>query len=158
MRSQNGEQHGTKHFFKDIHKVFKTAQRNKTSSKKYFKATSDYVTFISVKRKRRQISHKRIEMPRMPTHHPSIIRFHITYLMCDHCTSHRVLLIANTHIHTSIHTNTHTLSLTHPMRETICSTMCLLKVMITNSFCMTKTHRERARQLLNLEVKAVHAS
>lgn len=30
---------------------------------------------------------------------------------------------------------------THPMRETICSTMCLLKVMITNTFCVTKERK-----------------
>lgn len=35
--------------------------------------------------------------------------------------------------------------LTHPMRDTICSTMCLLKVMITNSFCVTKKHTEKER-------------
>lgn len=58
---------------------------------------------------------------------------------------------ANTHMHTltdthiNKQTDTQTIWLAHPMRETICSTMCLLKVMITNSFCMTRKHTEKER-------------
>lgn len=51
-----------------------------------------------------------------------------------------VVLLVTKQAHT--HTHTHPVRVTHPIRETICSTMCLLKVMITNSFCMTKKHTE----------------
>lgn len=124
------------------------------------------MTFIKVTKRRRQILHKKAQIL-MPHDHPKgplAIKFCINSFTQQHTTqgtfgehthaythTHTQIQV---HAHTHTHTNTHPLGSTHPMRETICSTMCLLKVTITNSFCMTKKGRERASQLLNHEVTA----
>lgn len=75
----------------------------------------------------------------MPHRHPKSPSF-IT--SCIHSLVLLRVLLVTKQAHTHTRTHTHPVRVTHPIRETICSTMCLLKVMITNSFCMTKKHTE----------------
>lgn len=71
----------------------------------------------------------------------------------DSCSSY-LFAIMFTIVYTGCLYSPHGGFITHPIRETICSTMCLLNVMITNSFCReTKvdTHYQTLNQRMVLK-------